>query len=373
MKLSFTEENKKQKKAREFNTDIDEDNYIGEKGTSIFGGWLGDHDKRTKKSFRAFLVLLLAFVLLIGGTVFSVKGSINYKAFVKGNTTDIGVTLNYSVSNAKVTLKNVFSDKNHDLTIVQLGYSSQSHELLPAQGINYGINIITKSKEDIPANLKVEYGLLGTDGDGYLFLKGKLKEQSYQVFLTNHLDLSVDENYEVDNNTAKLSDESSLTSEISRNSYQNMDDNGIVTNKEDEGLLDKVNFRVNSYSNSTKIYDGSFLKSDGSINYEKVIDVMALSDLKSSTKQLIQKGKEQLKAIDSRIEEYEGRLNINEKDTQSQELLDEAKEQKENIEKKQMEYEEQLKNYSNIIFSKKDFGKTQTEVNIIEESKLNAK
>ena len=97
------------------------------------------------------------------------------------NTTPIGSSLEFARSGAEITISDVWTDQNRDVTVVKLGYSQNARKLLSTQGKT--ITYMATKEKDRPKKLEMSYGMLSTDGDAFLFLKGKLEERAYQVLL----------------------------------------------------------------------------------------------------------------------------------------------------------------------------------------------
>src|SRR5699024_11275215 len=51
---------------------------------------------------------------------------------------------------------------------------------LSTKGKNYRLYLV--SEEEGKPDVEMQYGILGTQGDGFLFIKGDLGERAYQVF-----------------------------------------------------------------------------------------------------------------------------------------------------------------------------------------------
>lgn len=50
------------------------------------------------------------------------------------NTTPIGSSLEFARSGAEITISDVWTDQNRDVTVVKLGYSQNARKLLSTQG-----------------------------------------------------------------------------------------------------------------------------------------------------------------------------------------------------------------------------------------------
>lgn len=63
--------------------------------------------------------------------------------------------------------------------------------------------------------VKMAYGILGIEGDGYLFIKGKLKDQPYHIGIENTLSLTTKSITQSSSSSTNIDEEDGLESAIS--------------------------------------------------------------------------------------------------------------------------------------------------------------
>lgn len=151
----------------------------------INGMW--DKTKRTKAGMRHLITLLSLIVIFVVGVMLYGYKSHDYKMYQMNNTTEIGSDLKFTKSESTVKIDDVWTDENRDVTVVKLGYDNKARDLLSTKGKNYNLYMVTDG--DKP-DVKLKYGMLGTEGDGFLFIKGKLDKKAYQLYIANTVELT---------------------------------------------------------------------------------------------------------------------------------------------------------------------------------------
>lgn len=328
------------------------------------GSTLGDTSKRTKSTKSALYWTLTAFILISIGIVGTIKGTYGLTNYYATNTTQIGTELTFSKSEANVKLSDVWTDRNKDLTVAKIKYPKQARSQLSAIGKNYNLYLVSSDKNK-PEVSQMQYGLLGTEGDAYLFIKGNLEKKAYQVWIANTVDLTTESSSSSSSSSTKSEDienQNDIARELSEVSNSDISSNGIPflsSDKKQTITADNISFRINPYSESTKIYKGSFLNKDGSINYKKVVG-------QTSLKEAINKFKDNLKSQEKRLDElevskkeYQERIKENKKDKDAKKYLkdteDSIKEQNEKIK----DTKNVIEKYENSNFTKESFGRMQ--------------
>ena len=337
----------------------------------IYQSIWGDRDPRTRQGITFFFLLFFNILGLILCTVWLVIQMVNYGQYLKENTTKIGTELEFVKSKAKVTLSDVWTDKDRNVTMVKLGYDRQSRNLLSTKGKNYKIYLIDKEGRK-PKGVKISYGILGSEGDGYLFIKGNLQEKAYQILLTSQIELTTGDETEDDDteedSTANIESQksedisdASIKRSLSESSHGDISDNGILNfdNKSKQPNADYINFRVNAFSDSTKVYKGSFLKADNTIDYGKIIEQTSLKDVVKDIDEKIKKREKKAKQYEVSLEEYKQRAKDNKEDDDArsnvkgiEDSIDENNTKLENLKKSKEKYER-------ADFDKSSFGDMQ--------------
>lgn len=350
---------KKQKKKK--NRNRDKDKY------KIMGGLFGDRASSTLEG----VVKGILFVVFVGCIVVGCgKMPFDHADMTKysmGNTTPIGEQLEFSKSGAEVTIKDVWTDKKRDLTVVKLGYDKSARRKLSTTGKNYHLHMI--ADEGHKPKVSVKYGVLGTEGDGYLFIKGNLDRRAYQMVIANTLNLSTgDEGVTGETSSSNYNDEN-LEKAISNTDIEQANDKGMLfsggnINKEDQPKADNIDFRVNPYSKTTHVYKGSFLNADGSINYGKVVEQTSVKDVMEKLDKDIKKSKGKLDSLKQSKKEFESRVKDDKKNSEAKSNLDQTKDSIKEEEKNLKALEEAKERYEKSDFDESSFGDMQDKIKV---------
>lgn len=350
---------KKNKITEESNIEVTAKESLGyfKNNRSIIGGILGDRDKRTKRAINTFLFFLLATFLTVSGIIMFFYQYNNYTWFLVNNTTPIGTELKFSRTGATVSISDVWTDKERDLTVVKLNYSGGAYQVLSTNGSNYNLYLATKLK-DRPENLTMSFGMLSTDGDAFLFIKGRLDERAYQIFIANQLDL-VSANSITDDSDANINKNESITKSLSQYSMNTVDSKGVLFFKDNTQTtnVDNINFRINPFSSTTNVYQGSFLNDKGEIDYSKVVAVTSTKTVLEKLRTTLEEKKETVKKIDSTMKEYRERLESNPEDSNSIENIKQLETKKQEVETDILKTQETLTMYEEAEFDQASFGK----------------
>lgn len=345
----------------------DSEDDLGEKeiGEQVLGGRLGDVDPRTKRSQRWNKIYTGLITAAVIGAVATIYGHHEYHQYSISNSTKAGTSLTFAQTQASLELKGVYTDKNRDVTIVEFGYDSNAHSKLSSKGINYGINFVVDNESDIPSNLESRFGILGTDGNAYLILKGKLKEEAYQVYILNRFSFSTGSGTTSSSKQLDL-EKKSVASLIADADFDDADSNGIFSmfTSTSKGE-DAVNFRINPYSDNTTVYDTSFLTDDGDIDYNKIVQKIGVDNLKKELKNQIKVAKENMEEYSNAIDEYTDRVLANPDDSNAATELDTATKNYQEQEQLVDEYNSQLDTLKSLTFSEDSFTDINKEYNVI--------
>ncbi|HDM8575994.1 TPA: hypothetical protein P0P67_002608 [Staphylococcus aureus] len=346
----------------------------------IEGGIGGDHDPRTKRDVKTLIICMLGFSLILASVISGVFFNHAYSNYKKNNTTELGTTLHFSkTDDAKVKINEVWTDKNRDVTVAKLGYPSQTRKLLSTKGKNY--KIYMKAKGERP-KAQMAYGILGNEGDGYLFIKGKLKDQPYNIGIENTISLTTESSGKTNSDSLTSDNEENLETAIS-SMNQDGSSNSWFNSKADKqaenakSKNDFIKFIINPYSKSTKVYKGSFLTPSGDIDYSKVVSQTSVDKSLNSIDKQIDKRKDNLDTLKTSKTEFEQRVkdekkkdkkkdskNKDNRTTDNEKNLEDVKkaieEEKEGIDDLQKE----RKQFEKADFNKDSFGEMQTKSKI---------
>ena len=361
-KISFSKKNKKNVSHETLKEKPKEKNV----GKTILGGKYGDYDIRTKRTVRWGRYYKAMQVIAIGAIIWLLIGWQRYHEYVVSNSTPFGQTLTCTKSGATVTLEQVATDKNREVTIIELGYSNTSRQKLSIKGTNYGINIAVNKKSDLPDGMQVNYGILENEGNAYLIIKGKLKQEAYQFYLLNRFTFDDGSDTLYQSKQFLDKEKTSVEGMISNQPFKEADKNGLFNFSNTQGpVQDFINFRINPYSKNTTVYDGSFLDENGEIDYNKIIHEIGVKRLIKETDTQIKLTKEKMEEIEKGVEEFTDRLLANPTSQEATRDLETAQkayqDEKENLER----YEEQKKFLNDSKFTKENFGSMNTDYNVI--------
>ena len=118
---------------------------------------------------------------------------------------------------------------------------------------------------------------------------------------------------------------------------------------------------MNAYSDTTNVYDGSFIDDKGDIDYGKVIEQTSLKQAIKTINDDIKKREDAEKRYNASIHEYKSRLEENEDDTKAKTNLEDAKDSKEQNEEELKNLRKLKKRYEEADFNKESFGEMQEE------------
>lgn len=340
--------------------------FLASNERSVKGGWLGDRDARTKRAVRTFALTTLAIAMIIIGSAWTVYGTMSYNRHVASTTTPFGVKMEFLQSKVEVELLDVWQDTPKDpadtTTIVRIGYGQEANKLLSISGEYYNINYMLKKADDLPENFESYFMRFGTDGDGLLILKGDLKDKAIQIFIENLV--STVNTGQGTEQTLEITDEKTISSQLSNYRSQDLQDDGQLEKEDESGItLDIINFRINPHSDSTRIFEGTFMNPDGSIDFDTIVRATVIDSLNASYRRAIQSSRDQIDNLEDQRTEQLRRLNVNPDDTGAVAQLENVEQaiydQQERIER----HIEQIRQLENTTFTAEDFGSVQHEYN----------
>lgn len=360
----------------------------------MFKGLFGDRDYRTKQG----LVNALLFLVSISGVIFFtfvlISGIASWESHKQSNTTPVGEEIKFQKSGATLGFGGVWTDKKRDVTAIKLKYDRKARNKLSTRGESYKLYLIDSEGKLTKKDVKVSYGIL-TQGDGFLFIKGHLSKKAYQIVLTNQSDIDVtsstDDDYdEVD----ELNDDESTTSSTDRLARQSEDeisdadieeslsklkqgdiskkghlDFGSGKDKKEEPNVDYASFRVNIFSDSTKVFNGSFLDKDNNIDYGKVVEQSSTKDAIKNIDKKIAELEEIQERNDESLDELEYRVKRDKNDEDSKESIESIKEKQEKNKEKVENYKSLKERYEKYDITKDSFDDMQEEFKILESLK----
>lgn len=355
----------------------------------MFKSWLGDRDYRTRQGIVNAVLVFLTLASVVVFTIILIIGGINWQQYKYSNTTPIGDELQFERSEAILDFNGVWTDKKKDVTAVRLHYDDDARKKLSTQGKNYKLYLID-SDGKAQKNVKLSYGVLA-QGDGFLFIKGNLDKKAYQVLITNQSNISSDtgggDGVDLDSGSVDLDDVESDSSSSSNLAGKSEDEiteaelekslsdvrQGDVSkkgrlnfgNNSSKPSVDYIDFRVNSYSDSTKVYDGSFLNKDGSIDYATIFKQSNTNSAVKSIDKKIESLESDKETNENTIEEYKERQKRAEGDDEAKSNIQSLKEKGDSIDE-EIENQKMLKKqYQDYDITEKSFGDMQRKFKVL--------
>lgn len=322
---------------------------------SIFG----DKDPRTRKHGRHTLFYIVFVTIFCLSVFMIVKGGIQWRHDTLMNTSKINSSYEFPLSKTSIKLGDVYTDKNRELTVVRLIYNKKADKNLPTNGKDYDVMIKSMDKK----NLKAFYGRLFPNGDGYLFIKGNMGDQPFQVGLRNKILINTgDNNSDIDNNgnIKDIKTKRDMVDSITGKSVRDANKDGIANIFKDTTeppKWDAIDFRINAYSDTTSIYKGSFLKKDGSIDYGKVVQQM-------NTESKVKEFDKEIEILNSKIKGYDKSIKSRKDDLKRDKKNKNYRSYLREIEEKKKDDEEQMRKLKVLKQQHEsfDFGKSDFEI-----------
>lgn len=337
-----------------------------DKKKKLIGGILGDKSKNTYRGIKVTLVFIFCIGLIVSGVILGVKSHGNMVYKLNNQTTPIGTKLTFTKSQVPITLKEVWTDKDRKVLVAKFKYDNTTRNALSLDGRNYKITMINTSGK-FQKDLEVRYGVLGTGGDGYLFLKGDLKEQAYRLVMINKFDYQKVDDPNTDTSISKTVNDEDIDKALGETEVSNPDKKGSVLNKiggKKSFKFDNVDFNLNAYGEGTKHDENhSYLNKDGSINYKTALERTSVDEQVDKIDKTIEGYQENIKNAKTGIKENEYRLKRNKKDKAAKSKIEDFKEKITEFEELIQKEEYKKDKYLNREFNREDFGDMQTELN----------
>lgn len=356
-----------------------------------------DKSPRTTPVSKPTTIIIISIIVIFICSIFVVIGQLKYNDIVKKSSTPIGSNLTFPRSQADITLRNVYIDKNSDVMIVRL--QSSDGAKLPYRGTDYKVYLNSKSLEG-HKQADILFGRMSTDGDLFLVIP-KPKDEVYSVFIMNkkYLGSSNEDavGAEYDDNTdneelAKQTeskkdmeeeDDSQTQQSISKalSSYQFDQENpeSSTTDIDTTGsdYDDIIYFRVTKDpAFKTKQYQPKRLNVDllndkNEFDYEKFFDIAfkdaIIKDLETRYDSLD-------KSMDSYQEqqaEQESRIADNPDDEQAQSQLDSIKDSIDELKEQQNKISNQITEYSLLDYKDSYFKYMNKKATIVDKDDIN--
>lgn len=320
---------------------------------------LGDRDERTRRSVRQLVFTSIASLCIVGGIGGWIYGNHEYNKMMLNNTTPDGSDVEFTKSEVPVKVVETWTDKDKDLTVVRLNFS-QASEKVSKIAKNYNLNIAYPDGHPLPKNFQMRFGFLGASDDAYLFLKGKMENYPYRIIISSHRSIN-QQNDDQNDVSSLLQQNGRIDKALENNQYQedNRTDDKENDNKKNIPL-DAIIFKVNPYSSNTHDFDGSFLNSDGSIDYTKVIENVSVKTNTSEISKQIENDEDFIRKAKITIDEYEHRVKEDPTDEESKSQIEDLTTDIKEKEKEIKMLQKQLHSFETSKFTESNFGDMQT-------------
>lgn len=357
------------------------------------------------------------------GILWYIAGITRYHIVLKNSSTAIGTQLQFPRSQANVNIKNIYTDDQKNVMIVQLKVADESTTMLPSKGTSYTVYVGSKSLT--ASHLKritVLFGRMSTSGDMILILPHPQKEV-YSFFIMNNQYLGFDSNTadmvndgqdasddgqdsdqpsgdpdagdDTTDDSAGDSDSTKMTPAQKKNAiaaqmaeamnnydYQDAvnSNNSSATNGNNAYAIksntqDIISFRVTNYPaihNSMyepKVIHHNLIKPDGEFDFKTFYDVVykqsAINHLKQQSAQL----QDQLNQIKTVKSEISSRLNVNPDDQQAATRMSQIKSSESSLAQQQLQIQAKIKKYRKNQFDSSLFTNLQTHARVVQNLK----
>ena len=363
-------------------------------------------------------MIVVAFFLVIG-ILWYIAGITRYHIVLKNSSTAIGTQLQFPRSQANVNIKNIYTDDQKNVLIVQLKVADESTTMLPSKGTSY--TVYAGSKSLTASGLKkitVLFGRMSTSGDMILILPHPQKEV-YSFFIMNNQYLGFDSSTadmvndgqdasddgqtsgdpdagdDTTDDSAGDSDSTKMTPTQKKNAiaaqmaeamnnynYQDAvnNSNSNATNGNNAYTIksntqDIISFRVTNYPaihNSMyepKVIHHNLIKSNDEFDFKTFYDVVykqsAINHLKQQSNQL----QDQLNQIKTVKSEISSRLNVNPDDQQAATRMSQIKSSESSLAQQQLQIQAKIKKYRKNQFDSSLFTNLQTHARVVQNLK----
>lgn len=333
----------------------------------------GDTSFRTKQASGNAIAITAAVAGLAIGSIWYAGGTMQYNSVIAHSSSPVGTSLKFNRSDAELSIKNIFTDKNENVLIAQLHADGQNSAKLPYKGTDYRVYISSKSTDGMK-ELPIIFGRMSTDGDLFLVLP-KPTDQVYSVFIMNkkYLGSIKDENGGADSGPSELDDTKSISKALSKYTYDDVQDNG--TYKIESDRSDVVSFRLtlnpaskDKAFKATKL-DTNILISQGNkdkFNFEKFFEIVfkesALKDLENKYKKLERKSAQ----VSDTIAEYEERIAANPEDADAQSALENAQNEQASLDSEMESVSKSIGDYTALAYDDSMFADLNTKAIVVD-------
>lgn len=276
-------------------------------------------NKRTFKNppdaklfYRMPLILMLGIVCIIVGSIIVWGNDLKYNHKVMSSSMPKGTQLPIrqgTGGRGSLTLGNSLLSADGETLAVEIQYNDEAHSSLSSFGDNYNLYLI-ETKDSPMKDVKLSYGMFGTDGSGVLTInkKGGFEDRAFMVFLIDKGVIVSSDALETRRTMTNDEIEKSLAKQLEE-LEENHPDDEVVTTKS-EVLPPTYMIRLNAF-NTKKSYRS--WQSDSEIVEDLFVDGN-LKKVKKNQEEI----EEKIKAGEQSLDEMNKRLEKNENDSTAQ-------------------------------------------------------
>lgn len=341
----------------------------------------GDTSPRTKKVSNSALQILIATALIIFGLFGIIAQTINYKTVLAKSSSPIGTSLTFQRSDATMTIKDIYTDKNKNVLIVRIASDDLSASKLPYKGNDYDVYISSKSLKNYN-KVPILFGKLSTDGDMFLVIP-KPNKDVYSIFIMNKKFIAPIENSESQSSTfdaindMENTNSSDIKNSISKSlsNYNYMENDPTSTTYDiPSDSLDYISFRLTmdpAFDNEAykpKVLPKNLLKGnvfDFEAFFNAVFKDQVIIGLEKDYKDINKKIAQTVTAQ----KDLEERLIENPNDTNALAAIDEIKNSNKTLTEKQLEIANKIAEFKSISYNSDMFKDIQNTAYVVEPPK----
>lgn len=358
-----------------------------------------DKSPRTTPVSKPTTTVVIAVIVIFICAIFVVLGQLKYNDIVKKSSTPKGTTLTFPRSQAELSLKNIYLDKNSDVMVVRL--QSNDGTKLPYRGTDYKVYLNSKSLEG-HKKADILFGRMSTDGDLFLVIP-KPKDEVYSVFIMNKKFLGKSNS---SNQSGSMDDEGDMTdnTELSRQTDPNIEDNdeddsqtqqsiskalssyqfdqdnpeASTTSMNEQGTNydDIIAFRVTKDpAFKTKQYkpqriNADLLNNKNQFDYEKFFELVFKKAIVKDLEQKYDESDQRMDRLKDQQKEYEDRLADNSDDQDAKSNLENLKQSEDELKDEQEKISNQITEYSLLEYKDSYFKYMNKNATIITKDQL---
>jgi hypothetical protein len=142
-----------------------------------------DKTKLFQTAYSQFITSIVCIVLLVLSLIFIIKGNSAYKRDIRLSSSPVGTNLQFTKSNADLTISGLYTDEKNSVLIARLTPNSSAR--LPFKGADFNVFLASDPLNKF-GNQKTDilFGRLGVDGDFFLIIPKPLNDV-YTIAIAN--------------------------------------------------------------------------------------------------------------------------------------------------------------------------------------------